>query len=92
MADGELEVFELSLVHDLPLDLQLDGARPQEVEQLFVDLGAGVHEVELVRLVRGPRALTANALLVVNAKELQLQVCMQRAVHLRDLQVIVQEV
>jgi hypothetical protein len=79
-------------MHDLSLYLQLNGARPQEVQQLFIDLGACIDEVKLVSLVRGTRTLTADALLIVDAKEFKLEVCVQRAVHLGDLQVIIQEV
>ena len=42
--------------------------------------------------VRGARALPADALLVVDAEELQLQVLVQGAVHLGDLHQILEVV
>ena len=82
----QLELLQLPLVHYLPLNLQLRAPRPQEIEQLLVYLRARVHEVELVRLVRRPRALPTDPLLVVEAEELELLVRVEPAGHLRDLQ------
>lgn len=51
------KVLQLPLVHDLSLQLQLRGPRPQKVKQFLVNICAHVDKVKLVRLVMGPRTL-----------------------------------
>jgi hypothetical protein len=75
-------------VHDLPLKLKLGGAALEEVEELFVDFGTRINEVELMRFVLGACALTADALFVIEAEELELELRVLRAEHLRDREVI----
>ena len=75
-------------MHDLSLELQFGGAASEEVEQLLVNFGARVDEIELMRFMLGACALTADALFVIETEELQLELRMQRAEHLRDREVV----
>ena len=75
-------------MHDLSLELQFGGAAPEEVEQLLVNFGARIDEVELMRFMLGACTLTADALFVIETEELQLELRMQRAEHLRDREVV----
>ena len=75
-------------MHDLPLELELGGAAPEEVEQLLVDFGARVDEIELMRFMLGACALTADALFVIETEELEFELRVLRAEHLRDREVI----
>jgi hypothetical protein len=64
------------------LELKLWATGSQEVQELLVDIGTYIDEVELVGLVRGPGTLWTNALLVIETKELKFKACVDLAVHL----------
>ena len=75
-------------MHNLPLELELGGAASEEVEQLFVDFGARIDKVELMRFMLGACALSADALFVIETEKLQLELRVQLAEHLRDREVV----
>ena len=69
LPDNHLEVAERFPMHHFALHLEVQGLRTQAVQELFVNAGANIDEVEFVRFVLVAHALGANTLLVVKTEE-----------------------